>query len=61
MKTYIAIHDHRFGASVYPFRSDQVSFDSEEIARALGIDYEPEYQEESIEVAEVNLDSIPTI
>jgi hypothetical protein len=64
MKTYVAIHSHRFGVSIELFKTDKdmTGIDSNEIAKLLEFDYDDSIgAEESIEIFPVNLKSIKTI
>lgn len=58
--TYVAVHHHRHGISVFPFQSALESFDEMDIAKALAIDYEPE-KEEFIEISQCDFSNIPEV
>lgn len=46
MNQYIAIHNHKYGFTVYPFQSEREIYNPDEVAEKLGIDYEPDNGED---------------
>ena len=49
---WIITHEHRHGISAYLLRSDHEP-STDEVVRALDLDYEPHRPEESIEIIQV--------
>ena len=62
MKQYIAIHNHKYGFTVYPFQSERdIYVDSaEEVAEKLGIDFDPQ-NDEDLTILSADFSSIPEI
>jgi hypothetical protein len=62
MNQYIAYHTHEYGYSTYCFESDKDIYaeSTEEIAKKLGIDYQP-WEGEEITIILLDLTNCPVI
>lgn len=61
MKTFILIHHHRFGDGHYLFHAEKFPKNYKRLNKKLNLNYEPNREDEWLEITEVDLSEIPTI